>query len=245
MSEEPVTSMTETERKYDVREDAPPPELSGFPVRRAEQPDVLEAVYYDTEDGALAANRLVLRRRTGGHDEGWHLKRPAADGRTEYHAPLSDELPPALLDMIRDEVGDKPLVPTAKLRTERTPIIVLDDAGSEIAEVADDRVSATDLRDGTERSWREWEVELLEGGPSAVQQRQLLLDRLEATVLEEGAEPAEAMSKFARATGRRALGQEGEEGDLLAGPDPASGVSLQHEGEPGSSAQEAAIDAPD
>ncbi|WP_210480624.1 CYTH domain-containing protein [Naasia sp. SYSU D00948] len=245
MAEDEVTSMTETERKYDVREDAPAPELSGFSVRRPERPDLLQATYYDTEDGALAANRLTLRRRSGGHDEGWHLKRPAGDGRTEHHAPLADEVPPALLELIREEVGDRRLIPAAELRTERSPIIVLDEEGRELAEVADDRVSATDLRSGVERTWREWEVELLEGAPSAVAERQLLLDRLEATLLEEGAEPAAAMSKFARATGRTALGPEGEEDDVLAPIDPASGASLQHEGEPRSSAQAAATDAPD
>src|SRR4051794_14847204 len=247
MSDE-ITSMTETERKYDVREDAPAPELSGFPVRRTEAPDRLHATYYDTEDGALAAQRMVLRRRTGGHDEGWHLKTPSDAGRTEYHAGLSDEVPPALLDMVGDALAGRPLVPTADIRTERTLTFVLDDEGQEIAEVADDRVEATDLRADLVRSWREWEVELLDAGPSDPDQRTLLLDRLGATLLEEGAQPAAATSKFARATGRPSLGSdkyvEGE-GEDLAHPDPASGVSLQHEGERGSSAQEAALDAPD
>jgi inorganic triphosphatase YgiF len=249
MSDE-ITSMTETERKYDVNEDAPAPELSGFPVRRTEEPDRLHATYYDTEDGALAAERMVLRRRTGGHDSGWHLKTPAEEGRTEYHAGLSDDVPPALLEMVGDALAGRPLVPTADIRTERTLTFVLDDEGHEIAEVADDRVQATDLRADVVRTWREWEVELLDGAPSDPDERTLLLDRLEATVLEEGAEPAAATSKFARATGRATLGSvtdtdaEGV-GEDLAAADPASGVSLQHEGEPGSSAQEAALDAPD
>lgn len=245
MTDDQVTSMTETERKYDIREDAPAPELSGFPVRRPDQPDQLQATYYDTEDDALAANRLVLRRRTGGHDEGWHLKRPAADGRIEYHAPLSDEVPPALLEMVNDVLEGRSLVPAAELRTERSLTIVLSDDGRELAEVADDRVSARDVRTGEERSWREWEVELLEGAPTTAAERQMLLDRLEATLLEEGAEPAAAASKFARATGRVALGAEGEQEERLASPDPATGASMQHIGQPKSTAQDAAIDAPD
>jgi inorganic triphosphatase YgiF len=247
MSDE-ITSMTETERKYDVHEDAREPELSGFPLQRTEEPDRLHATYYDTEDGALAAQRMVLRRRTGGHDEGWHLKTPAEEGRTEYHAGLSDEVPPALLEMVSEALGGRPLVPTAEIRTERILTFVLDDEGRQIAEVADDRVEATDLRADVTRTWREWEVELLDAGPSDPVQRTLLLDRLEATLLEEGAQPAAATSKFARATGRPSLGSpayvEGE-GEDLAAADPASGVSLQHEGELGSSAQEAALDAPD
>ena len=50
---------------------------------------LLEATYYDTADLRLAARRLTLRRRTGGHDAGWHLKRPRADGyRDELQQPL-------------------------------------------------------------------------------------------------------------------------------------------------------------
>ncbi|RSS58228.1 CYTH and CHAD domain-containing protein [Streptomyces sp. WAC07061] len=51
----------------------------------------LDAVYYDTPDQRLAADGLTLRRRTGGHDSGWHLKLPVAPGvRDEVTAPLGD-----------------------------------------------------------------------------------------------------------------------------------------------------------
>ncbi|MCZ0972405.1 CYTH domain-containing protein [Streptomyces albulus] len=43
-------------------------------VERA--PETLDARYYDTADQRLAADRLTLRRRTGGPDAGWHLKLP-------------------------------------------------------------------------------------------------------------------------------------------------------------------------
>ncbi|CAM5658801.1 hypothetical protein SMICM304S_11390 [Streptomyces microflavus] len=53
----------------------------------------LDAVYYDTADLRLAADSLTLRRRTGGADEGWHLKFPVATGiRDELHEPLADAL---------------------------------------------------------------------------------------------------------------------------------------------------------
>ena len=51
----------------------------------------LDAVYYDTADGRLAADRITLRRRTGGSDAGWHLKLPVslAEGvRDEIRVPL-------------------------------------------------------------------------------------------------------------------------------------------------------------
>ena len=51
----------------------------------------LAATYFDTPGDRLAANKITLRRRTGGTDEGWHLKLPAADGnRQELHEPLGD-----------------------------------------------------------------------------------------------------------------------------------------------------------
>ncbi|WP_210506490.1 CYTH domain-containing protein [Naasia sp. SYSU D00057] len=205
-----ITSMTETERKYDVPEDAEPPEVAGFTLRRPERPDLLDAVYFDTEDGALAARRIVLRRRTGGHDEGWHVKTPAEEGRTEYHAPLSETVPPALLELVQEHLGGGELTPIAEIRTERWPIIVLDEDGREVAELADDRVAGTDIRSGTVRTWREWEVELIDGAPTDPAERRALLDRLEAVVLAEGAVPAAAVSKFARATGRLTLGAEGQ-----------------------------------
>jgi CHAD domain-containing protein len=90
------TEQVEIERKYAVGEDLPLPQLSGVgeqtgtPVTSAVtlEPYQLEAVYFDTADGALARQRIALRRRRGGHDEGWHVKLPATEGRTELQWPL-------------------------------------------------------------------------------------------------------------------------------------------------------------
>ena len=41
--------------------------------------------------------------------------------------------------------------------------VVLDEDGREVAEFADDVVRSVDHRTGQERTWREWEVELLAG----------------------------------------------------------------------------------
>ena len=46
-------------------------------------------MYYDTDALGLAANQVILRRRTGGEDDGWHVKLPKSSGeRLEVHHPL-------------------------------------------------------------------------------------------------------------------------------------------------------------
>ncbi len=51
---------------------------------------ILDAVYYDTEDLRLIRAGVTLRRRTGGSDAGWHLNLPAgADTRDEIRLPLA------------------------------------------------------------------------------------------------------------------------------------------------------------
>jgi inorganic triphosphatase YgiF len=70
----------EVERKFDVDAATQPPSFDGIAgVTRVEQADTqtLDAVYFDTPERDLAANRITLRRRTGGPDAGWHLKLPA------------------------------------------------------------------------------------------------------------------------------------------------------------------------
>ena len=206
-----VTSQLESERKYDVDEwTEPPPELSRVGKVEREEPVMLRATYFDTPDGALAAARMTLRRRTGGKDEGWHLKTPeGADGRREHHAPLGDPAttqPPAeLLEPVRSLVGEASFIEIARLHTERIVLKLVRD-GREIAEVADDLVSATDVHTGVLRVWREWECELLEGAPEEDEERAGLLDRIEGLLLSAGARPATSVSKLARATGRSRLG---------------------------------------
>ncbi|MGH3480415.1 MAG: CYTH domain-containing protein, partial [Nocardioidaceae bacterium] len=82
-----VGTHLEVERKYDAAPEARLPDLTRLPgvagVAEPEQYD-LDAVYFDTADLALARGRITLRRRTGGHDAGWHLKLPAGTpGRQE------------------------------------------------------------------------------------------------------------------------------------------------------------------
>lgn len=190
------TERLEVERKYDVDEAAGVPELHGLPgVARVEQPveHDLEAVYFDSADLVLAANGVTLRRRTGGDDEGWHLKLPAATGRLEVQRPLGravKRVPVQLTRLVRVQVRDRELEPVVTLRTRRTVHRLLDEDGAVLAELCDDRVT-TD-----EQSWREWEFELVTGGPE-------LLDAGDRVLVEAGAEPAKGPSKLARVLGDR------------------------------------------
>ena len=206
-----VTAMTETERKYEVEETTQVPDLGGLGRSTVEKPVTLRAVYFDTAEGALAARLVTLRRRTGGTDAGWHLKTPGTDGRTEHRLPLgaSDTAPPdELVCLVRALVRDRPLGEVARVTTRRTVVNLLDAEGSPVVEIADDQVSATDIRTGILRIWREWEAELLDAAPSASGKRAKLLDAVEKVLLVAGATPARSASKLAQATGRSSLAPE-------------------------------------
>lgn len=214
--EQGITTSVETERKYDVDERTALPELPGAVADDA--PAQLLAIYYDTADLALAAARTVLRRREGGHDAGWHLKTTVGGDRIEQHAALSDEAPPALLGLVQHLVGDATLQPIARIANERHIVRLLDAAGQAVVELADDHVTATDLRREVTTAWREWEAELLDAAPTAPAERELMLDEVEAALLAAGARPAASGSKLARTLGLDHLGG----GADASGPD-ASG----------------------
>lgn len=193
---------TEVERKFDVLESTVSPSFDGLAlVARIERTPshTLDAVYYDTPGRDLAGRRITLRRRTGGSDEGWHLKLPAGQGaRTEVRMPLgtaADEVPDALRDVVLAIVRDRPLVPVARITTNRAVDYLYDVDGAVIAEFCDDAVNAWAHGDDGEQRWREWEIELAEGiGDDGAD----LLERLGNRLLDAGAEPAEHGSKLAR-----------------------------------------------
>ncbi len=191
------TRALEIERKYDAGSDTALPDLGaleGWVVRPPERFG-LDATYLDTADLALRRARITLRRRTGGHDAGWHLKLPAGgEDRQELHVPLQDEVPEQLAVLVSAQTQGRPLEPVAHLATDRTVHVLCDASGTAVAEVADDRVSARRLPDGPALQWREWEVELRCDDRT-------VLDRVEAVLLAAGARPSPTGSKAGRVLG--------------------------------------------
>ncbi len=204
----PVESASESieiERKYEVPAEALVPGSDAFTAVGLSTgrfvTHELHARYFDTADGVLARNRFALRMRTGGSDAGWHLKEKGEHGTRELHWPISAELPPALAHELRERLGvdAADIAPLAELRTERRVMRLSDRDGTEVVELADDRVLATDLRGGpggsVRRAWREWEAELMPGADPE------WLETIEPVLAVAGAAPSPSSAKIARATG--------------------------------------------
>ncbi|MFF7500823.1 CHAD domain-containing protein [Streptomyces lavendulae] len=165
---------------------------AGITEVRAEGTVRLDAVYYDTPDRRLAAAGLTLRRRTGGHDAGWHLKLPVAPGvRDEIRAPLADTPPRALTALVRSRVRGSGLEPQVRLGSERVVSHLLDARGDFLAELSTDTVRAE--RGTAVATWTEVEVELGDGVDPA------LLDAVEKRFRKAGLRVSDAPSKLARA----------------------------------------------
>ena len=144
------SSHIEKERKFDGLVDAAFPALDGLPgVAEVSDPGVedLDAVYYDTVGLRLLEHGVTLRRRTGGHDAGWHLKLPAGpDQRREVQLPLSagapGRVPRVLTQRTQAYARGEKLVPIVHLHTRRLRRLLLDSEHRSLAEVAQDAVSA-------------------------------------------------------------------------------------------------------
>lgn len=216
---EPGAASIEVELAFDVADDAALPEWGGLPgvasVGPAEPRD-LDAVYFDTAALDLAHARAALRRRSGGHDAGWHLKTTLAEGRAEHAWPLDDAPDPleatvpeavrrAVETWFANETGSTDasalgtLTPLARVRNARTAYALLGPDGGLVAEVADDRVRAEDLRRGVSQAWREWEFELGPAAPGPGEAREELMREASALVDRAGGRPSAAGSKLQRA----------------------------------------------
>jgi CHAD domain-containing protein len=192
----------EVERKFDVNESTELPSFEGLPGVESVAGPVeyeLDALYFDTEDLELAASHISLRRRSGGEDEGWHLKTIiGSDARQELREPLGSDpgtVPQRLSRQVRVHVRDRPLIPAARVRTRRIVYRLLDAGGGVLAEVCDDHVRADRLvPEPKSQSWREWEIELVDGDRH-------LLDAADSVLTSSGVSPSVHDSKLARALG--------------------------------------------
>lgn len=221
-----MATHVEIEVKFDVEAGFGLPDLLQLPgVDTVETPkeQVLQATYFDATDLRLLRGRITLRRRTGGTDEGWHLKLPAAGrARLEVHRPLgraTRTVPAPLLELVVPRVRGAALAPVVKMTTHRLVHRLLGPGGVELAEIADDTVTAEVLPAEPGQAlqvstWREVELELLEGDEA-------LLEAASALLLSSGARPAGVGSKLARALGSR-----------LAGPSPFPGEAAGEVGDP-------------
>jgi len=227
-----VTVHEELELKYDVAGEAELPGLLsalrtggaaaaavGAPadLREGDAGDhQLEAVYFDTADLRLAAAKVTLRRRSGGTDEGWHLKLPGTDGaRREHRVPLGRAVrtvPVALRRLVEDVTAGATLLPVARLSTRRSLQHLLDATGRVLLERADDRVEGQRLlpsptgEPSAPLTWREVEVEVVEGDRA-------LLEAVDAGLRAAGVRPSASSSKVSRVlTGTPAPAQPGATG---------------------------------
>jgi CHAD domain-containing protein/uncharacterized protein YjbK len=192
----------EVELKYEVP--------SGFRVPDVRTPDgvsmgdavqhQLTATYWDTDDLRLARNKVTLRRRTGGTDAGWHVKRPHGADRDELQLPLgrgASSVPPKVAAEVRAISRGARLAPVVRLTTTRTEWQLTDGSGRVLAVVADDQVSAQTMGDeAILQTWREVEVELVDGDRRVLKEFDKALRRL-------GAARSQAPSKLARALNGR------------------------------------------
>lgn len=185
-------------------------------VARAEAAgtEVLDALYFDTPDHRLLRHGATLRRRTGGHDAGWHLKVPGDHGgRREITRPLDGhgseaEVPTELRQLACAYTRGGNLRPVVHLLTHRRRVLWLDAKERTLAELSADHVAARVL-DGkatdagasgpeTELStWDETEVELKDESAE-------ILDAAARKLAEYGLQPAEGGIKLAKAL--RAVG---------------------------------------
>ena len=195
----------EIEQKFDVDDDFARPGFGALSGVTADPPVTyhLAATYFDTPGTRLAASKITLRRRTGGTDEGWHLKLPEGADRREVREPLGDSrdvVPARLASRVAEVTNALPLAPIATLDTERTVVTLRAGDGHVVAEIADDVVTARRLGEAPGGAasqplrWREVEVEVPEPAPD--------LQRAAADLLlEAGARPAGHGSKLARLLG--------------------------------------------
>ena len=152
MDSTPTKQHVETEFKFRVPANF---ELPSFPQSlgtwTTEATRNMDAIYWDTTDATLLRWGITMRTRSGGGDDGWHLKIPTrpreqpkgASVRTELHRDPTSATPPIeFLEMLSTVLQGSDVLPIARVRTERNPQALTGPSG-QIVELVDDRVTLT------------------------------------------------------------------------------------------------------
>ena len=218
----------ERERKYDVEADYVLPPLDTVVADSGDRVEVatiqLVSIYFDTEQRDLLRHGITLRNRSGTTDNGWQLKVPTGDARTEIRLDPTARrtVPRELSALVKGLRRGRPLRQLVEIRSNRTVRRVMDADGVLVVEVADDDVTALRAGDaGGVARWREVEAEL---GPAGDERR---LDQIGELLTGAGATVSDSANKVAKALDAleadRQSGDESEEeaaevtaGDLIS-----------------------------
>jgi len=170
----------------------------------------MDATYWDTTDATLLRWGITMRLRTGGGDDGWHVKIPTsthektggisgASVRTELHRDATTATPPSdFVELLSAILQGSEVVAIARVQTHRVPQ-VLSAANDKLIELVDDHVTLS--REGNVvEEFREIEIELLDS-----QAMPAALDLSE--ILRTAGAQASSVSKAANAFGPAARKQ--------------------------------------
>lgn len=206
-----VSHHLEIERKYEMPEaGAAMPQLSWSMKELTAAPAVtehLDATYFDTETQSLGQHKIAVRRRTGGYDQGWHIKFDAAGGRHEVGFDLTEDAlgaPDVVANFVRAASLGEALVPRVSLVTDRKRTVLSLPGTGDVAEICEDSVQAVDYSTGIHRAWCEWEVELLPAAEEDEQLGQQIFSEVETVLTAAGAVASKSSAKITRALGQDA-----------------------------------------
>ncbi len=189
--------------------------------------------YLDTPDLRLARAGVALRRRTGGSGSGWLLSLPGPDAEVELRRPpgrSARAVPDELSALLRARIRDGELGPVLYLRSDRQVTRLLGDDAQVLAELSDDRVTAS-RRAVTDQpgdgqaarpAWREVGVTLVEGDVKLLKRIGKRLRRAGARQQNAGGEPALVLAELGEAASQpdgatEAFGRDSSSGEVALG----------------------------
>lgn len=205
--------MREREIKVEVDTGFAIPDLSGVLADATPaDPAVRENrdTYYDTADLRLARWGVTLRYRTG---DGWTVKLPALQpslllDREEVVLPgAASRIPADVAALVASFARSADLAVVARLSTRRLAVALLGADGAQVAELADDTVTAQ--VGGTRQTFREIELEL------AATTDDEIAEAVYEALIDAGARPAPPIPKLVRALGATAAAPPDVEVPLL------------------------------